>query len=132
MHGSTERTRGQPARAGLPEPDVLAARALARARAEHRPRLVRVLNATGIVLHTNLGRSPFSAAARAAIEEVARGYSSLEFDLESGARGQRGIGVERWLTRLTGAEAALVVNNGAAAILLALSALTTGKQVVVS
>ena len=119
-------------RAGLPEPDVLAARALARARAEHRPRLVRVLNATGIVLHTNLGRSPFSAAARAAIEEVARGYSSLEFDLESGARGQRGIGVERWLTRLTGAEAALVVNNGAAAILLALSALTTGKQVVVS
>ena len=116
----------------LPEPDVLAARAVARAQAERRPQLVRVLNATGIVLHTNLGRSPFSAAARGAIDEIARGYSSLEFDLASGARGQRGAGVERWLTRLSGAESALVVNNGAAAILLVLSALAAGKKVVVS
>ena len=91
-----------------------------------------MLNATGIVLHTNLGRAPLSAAARAAVDQVARGYSSLEFDLETGRRGDRGLGIERWLTRLTGAEAALVVNNGAAALLLALSALASGKKVVVS
>jgi L-seryl-tRNA(Ser) seleniumtransferase len=113
-------------------PEALAARAAARARATHLPQLRRVLNATGIVLHTNLGRAPLSAAARAAVDQVARGYSSLEFDLETGRRGDRGLGIERWLTRLTGAEAALVVNNGAAALLLALSALASGKKVVVS
>jgi L-seryl-tRNA(Ser) seleniumtransferase len=91
-----------------------------------------VLNATGIVLHTNLGRSPLSAAALAAVVEVGRGYASLEFELETGTRGGRGAGVERWLTRLTGAESALVVNNGAAAILVTLSALAAGKGVIVS
>src|SRR6185503_9977862 len=94
-----------------------------RAIAASRPSLRRVLNATGIVLHTNLGRAPLSPAARAAVDEAARGYCSVEFDLETGRRGERGVGVERWLTRLTGAEAAMVVNNGAAAVLLALSAL---------
>ncbi len=112
--------------------DDLVRLAVARARAAHAPQLVRVLNATGIVLHTNLGRSPFSEPARRAIEEVARGYSSLEFDVATGKRGQRGSGAEAWLTRLTGAEAAVIVNNGAAAILLALSALAAGKRVIVS
>ncbi|MBI5710596.1 MAG: L-seryl-tRNA(Sec) selenium transferase [Candidatus Eisenbacteria bacterium] len=113
-------------------PDALAHRAAIRAEAEALPRLRRVLNATGVVLHTNLGRAPLSEAARRAVDEVARGYSTLEFDLATGRRGERGVGVERWLTRLTGAEAAAVVNNGAAALLLALSALAAGRPVVVS
>ena len=113
-------------------PEVLAAAAAHRATASHRPVLRRVLNGTGVVLHTNLGRAPLSARARDAVAEIARGYCSVEFDLATGRRGERGTGVERWLTRLTGAEAALVVNNGAAALLLALSALAAGKQVVVS
>jgi len=115
-----------------PEPALLADRAAARALAEAGPRLRRVLNATGIVIHTNLGRAPLARPAAAALAEVARGYSSLEFDLATGRRGARGEGVERWLCRLTGAPAALVVNNGAAAIFLALSALAAGRGVVVS
>jgi L-seryl-tRNA(Ser) seleniumtransferase len=127
-----QRTRLRRAGGPTADPDAIAARAAERARGEHRPGLRRVLNATGVVLHTNLGRSPLSAAARAAVEAVARGYSNLEFDLQSGRRGERGVGVERWLKRLTGAEAALVVNNGAAAVLLAISALASGRRVVVS
>jgi L-seryl-tRNA(Ser) seleniumtransferase len=110
----------------------LAARIAARALADQRPELRRVLNLTGVVLHTNLGRAPLSEAAIAALERVGRGYSNLEFDLAHGRRGERGGGVERWLKRLTGAEAALVVNNGAAALLLVLSALASGRKVVVS
>ena len=121
------RTAAEPAGA-----DELAERAAARARAEHRPLLRRVLNATGVVLHTNLGRAPLSEPARRAVADVAAGYSTLEYDLESGRRGERGLGVERWLKRLTGAESAMVVNNGAAAVLLALSALASGRKVVVS
>ena len=118
---------------GAPPPtDALAARVAARAATAQRPDLRRVLNATGIVLHTNLGRAPLSAPARAAIERVAAGYSNLEFDLETGRRGERGGGVERWLKRLTGAESALAVNNGAAALLLVLSAIAAGRKVVVS
>jgi len=122
-------------RAGIRPPadaGELAARASARATRERKPQLVRVLNATGVVLHTNLGRAPLSETARRAVDDVARGYSSLEFDLQTGRRGERGPGVERWLARLTGAEAALVVNNGAAALLLALSALASGRSVIVS
>lgn len=111
---------------------TLAERALARARAARRLSLVRVLNATGVILHTNLGRAPLSEPARAAVDEAARGYVNLEYDLASAGRGGRGEGVERRLTRLTGAEAALVVNNGAGAILLALSSLASGRKVVVS
>ncbi len=111
---------------------ALAERAARRARADGRPTLRRVLNATGVVLHTNLGRAPLSDRARAALGEVARGYCSLEFDLETGRRGERAPGVERWITRLTGAERAVVVNNGAAAVLLVLSALASGKRVLVS
>jgi len=96
------------------------------------PRLRRVINATGVVLHTNLGRAPLSAAAAAAAAEVAAGYSNLELDLESGRRGSRHDLVSDLLRRLTGAEAALVVNNNAAAVLLTLTALARRREVVVS
>jgi L-seryl-tRNA(Ser) seleniumtransferase len=97
-----------------------------------RPRLRRVLNATGVIVHTNLGRAPLAAEAIARVEEVARGYSNLEYDLTAGARGSRQDHVADILRRLTGAEAALVVNNNAAAVLLALAALAEGRQVLVS
>ncbi len=97
-----------------------------------RPRLRRVLNATGILVHTNLGRAPLSTAALARVEEVGSGYSNLEYDLERGARGSRQDHLGQLLSRLTGAEAALVVNNNAAAVLLALAALAEGREVVVS
>jgi len=102
---------------------------LARAR---RPRLRRVLNATGVIVHTNLGRAPLAAEAIARVEEVARGYSNLEYDLTAGARGSRQDHAANILRRLTGAEAALVVNNNAAAVLLALAALAEGREVLVS
>ncbi len=113
-------------------PDELARRAAQAAARAAQPGLRRVLNATGIVLHTNLGRSPLSERARQALDEVARGYCNLEYELSSGKRGERGGSVERRLARLTGAEAALVVNNGAAAVLLVLATLAAGKKVVVS
>ncbi len=94
--------------------------------------LKRVVNGTGVVIHTNLGRSPLPVSVRQALLDVAFGYSNLEFDLERGERGSRYSHVERLLCELTGAEAALVVNNNAAAVLLALSALAAGKEVVVS
>ncbi len=114
------------------EPGDLRARLrdeLARAR---RPRLRRVLNATGVIVHTNLGRAPLAAEAIARVEEVARGYSNLEYDLTGGARGSRQDHTADILRRLTGAEAALVVNNNAAAVLLALAALAEGREVLVS
>ena len=94
----------------------------ARARAWLEPSLRRVINATGVILHTNLGRAPLAAAARDAVAEIAEGYSNLEYDLASGGRGSRHDHVERLLTALTGAEAAIAVNNGAAAVLLAVAA----------
>ena len=97
-----------------------------------RPRLRRVLNATGVIVHTNLGRAPLAAEAIARIEEVARGYSNLEYDLSSGARGSRQDHIADVLRRLTGAEAALVINNNAAAVLLALAALAEEREVLVS
>src|SRR5206468_12021642 len=102
---------------------------LARAR---RPRLRRVINATGVIVHTNLGRAPLAQDAIAHVAEVARGYSNLEYDLSVGARGSRQDHVAETLRRLTGAEAALVVNNNAAAVLLALAALAEGREVLVS
>jgi L-seryl-tRNA(Ser) seleniumtransferase len=97
-----------------------------------RPRLRRVLNATGVIVHTNLGRAPLAAEALARVTEVALGYSNLEYDLTAGARGSRQDHVADILRRLTGAEAALVVNNNAAAVLLALAALAEGREVLVS
>jgi L-seryl-tRNA(Ser) seleniumtransferase len=102
---------------------------LAAARA---PRLHRVLNATGVIVHTNLGRAPLAERALARVREAARGYSNLEYDLTVGARGSRQDHVAPTLRRLTGAEAALVVNNNAAALMLALAALAEGREVLVS
>jgi L-seryl-tRNA(Ser) seleniumtransferase len=98
----------------------------------HRPRLRRVVNATGIILHTNLGRSPLCPQAVAAIVEVSRGYSNLEFDLQQGRRGLRYDHVQGILCTLTGAEDALVVNNNAAAVLLVLNTLAAGREAIVS
>jgi L-seryl-tRNA(Ser) seleniumtransferase len=96
------------------------------------PGLRPVLNLTGIVIHTNLGRAPLSEAAIDQVVQVARSYSNLEYDLEAGARGSRETHVEALLTRLTGVEAAFAVNNNAAAMLLLLMALAPGKEVLVS
>ncbi|MFL5945164.1 MAG: L-seryl-tRNA(Sec) selenium transferase [Gaiellaceae bacterium] len=96
------------------------------------PRLRRVINATGVIVHTNLGRAPLAASALQQVAEAARGYSNLEYDLDQGARGSRQTHVADLLRRLTGAEAALVVNNNAAAVLLALAALAEGREVLVS
>jgi L-seryl-tRNA(Ser) seleniumtransferase len=92
----------------------------------------RVVNASGVIIHTNLGRAPLSEAALAAMTAAGRGYSDLEFDLESGVRGSRHVHIEGLLCRLTGAQAALVVNNNAAAVLLGLTTLAKRKEVIVS
>jgi len=103
-----------------------------RIRRHDRPRLTRLINATGIVVHTNLGRSPLAEPAVAAVMQAARGYSNLEYDLTAGRRGSRTTLVEDILCELTGAEAALVVNNNAGAVLLALSSLAKDREAVVS
>ena len=96
------------------------------------PRLRRVINATGVVVHTNLGRATLSEEALARVHEIGRGYSNLEYDLEAGTRGSRQDHLGALLRALTGAEAALVVNNNAAAVLLVLAAVAEGREVVVS
>lgn len=96
------------------------------------PTLRSVINATGVILHTNLGRAPISMSALHAINENASGYSTLEYQLEKGRRGSRSIHAESYLKQLTGAEAALVVNNNAAAVLLILSALAKRRKVVIA
>ena len=94
--------------------------------------LKQVINATGVVLHTNLGRAPLSDAARAALNDVAQGYSNLEFDLNLGQRGERGSDLESLLCQLTGAGAALVVNNNAAAVMFAIHTMANSAEVIVS
>ena len=96
------------------------------------PSLRRVINATGVIIHTNLGRAPLSTEAVAAMVAVSGGYSNLEFDLPEGERSNRHVHVEPLLCRLTGAEAAMAVNNNAAALLLALSGLASGREVIIS
>ena len=96
------------------------------------PSLRPVINATGVILHTNLGRAPLSREAAVAMDTVAKGYCNLEFDLDSGTRGSRHTHIEQILCQLTGAEAALVVNNNASAVLLGLTALAKRKEVIVS
>jgi L-seryl-tRNA(Ser) seleniumtransferase len=118
-------------RAGA-DPGDLAARLHDELAAARAPSLRRVLNATGVIVHTNLGRAPLAAEALAQVVETARGYSNLELDLREGTRGSRQDHVAAILRRLTGAEAALVVNNNAAAMLLALAALAEGREVIVS
>ncbi|NLE75348.1 MAG: L-seryl-tRNA(Sec) selenium transferase [Chloroflexi bacterium] len=97
-----------------------------------RPTLTPVVNATGVIIHTNLGRAPLSDAALAAMQAAGQGYSNLEYALEAGQRGSRYVHTEDLLCRLTGAEAALVVNNNAGAVLLVLSALAQGREVIIS
>jgi L-seryl-tRNA(Ser) seleniumtransferase len=118
-------------RAGYEAGD-LAERTAAELAAMLRPRLGRVLNATGVVVHTNLGRAPLAEEALERVRDVAAGYSNLEYDLDAGARGSRQDYAAQALRDLTGAEAALVVNNNAAAVLLALAALAEGREVIVS
>jgi len=113
-------------------PGKLAAEAARRARRQAEFSLRPVINATGVILHTNLGRAPLSGAAVEALTRAAGGYCNLEMDLESGERGSRQAHLESLLCRLTGAEAALVVNNNAAAVFLSLHALAFGKEVIVS
>jgi L-seryl-tRNA(Ser) seleniumtransferase len=114
------------------EPGELVEAVLEEVERTRRPSLRRVLNATGVLVHTNLGRAPLSRAALARVAEVGAGYSNLEYDVERGERGSRQGHLVPLLRRLTGAEAALVVNNNAAAVLLALAALAEGREVVVS
>jgi L-seryl-tRNA(Ser) seleniumtransferase len=120
--------------AGRPCPtfDEIASSLVERASSTLAPSLRPVINATGVIIHTNLGRAPLSDDALAAMAAVGRGYSNLEFDLEEGERGSRFVHLETLLCRLIGAEAAIAVNNNASALLLALSALTQGREVIIS
>ncbi len=152
---SIDRLLGDPRLAGLSRPLVLAAAraaldgardriragenpgdlveaTLAELAAAERPSLRRVLNATGVLIHTNLGRSPLADAALERVVEVGGSYSNLEYDLVRGARGSRQDHLTALLGRITGAEASLVVNNNAAAVMLALAALAEGREVLVS
>ena len=116
----------------LPEDETLCAQIRERVIRSALPSLRTVINGTGIILHTNLGRACLSEKAAQAAGDAARRYSNLEYDIPKGQRGSRYVHVESQLCRLTGAESALVVNNNAAAVLLVLSALTQGGEVIVS
>jgi L-seryl-tRNA(Ser) seleniumtransferase len=117
---------------GRAEPVAVAGRVAERLRRDYRPKLRPVINATGIVLHTNLGRAPVAEEAAKAAYEAARGYLNLELDLETGKRSSRQVAVRDWVCRLTGAESATAVNNNAAATVIVLRALCQGREVVIS
>jgi L-seryl-tRNA(Ser) seleniumtransferase len=122
-------------RLGLPapvDPDILAEQVEERLRVRYGPTLRGVINATGVLLHTNLGRAPLSRAAQVAAANIAGGYSTLEVDLETGERGSRHRHVETLLTSVTGAEAGFAVNNAAGGVLLCLAALSGGRGAVVA
>jgi L-seryl-tRNA(Ser) seleniumtransferase len=112
--------------------EAVAERAVRRLQRELRPALRPVINATGILLHTNLGRAPIAEEAARAAYEAARGYLNLELDLETGKRSSRQNAIRTWVCRLTGAESATAVNNNAAATVIALRALAQGREVIVS
>ncbi len=112
--------------------ETIAANVETRLQRDLKPRLRSVINATGIVLHTNLGRAPIAEEAAVAAYEAARGYLNLELDLDSGKRSSRQNPIREWVRRLTGAESATVVNNNAAATVIALRALAQGREVIVS
>ena len=116
----------------LPSTEVILSQAESHLSAWTSPTLLPVINATGVILHTNLGRAPLSDATLRAMDEASRNYSNLEYDLDKGQRGSRLIHAESVLQKLTGAEAAIVVNNNASAVLLVLSALANKKRVVIS
>jgi L-seryl-tRNA(Ser) seleniumtransferase len=117
---------------GRVTPDAVAARVAERLGRECRPRLRPVINGTGIVLHTNLGRAPLAEEAARAAYEAGRGYLNLELDLDTGKRSSRQNAVREWVCRLTGAESATAVNNNAAATVIVLRALCQGKEVILS
>ncbi|MEJ2555389.1 MAG: L-seryl-tRNA(Sec) selenium transferase [Anaerolineae bacterium] len=119
---------GEPA----PEVEPLIATATRRLMANVRPSLYPVINATGVIIHTNLGRAPLSERARQAMAQVSIGYSNLEYDMAAGARGSRYVHAAELLRRLTGAEDALVVNNNASAVLLTLTVLAKDRDVLIS
>jgi L-seryl-tRNA(Ser) seleniumtransferase len=123
--------RGEPID-GATDPAAVASRAAQRLERERRPRLRAVINATGIVLHTNLGRAPLAAEAARAAHDAGAGYLNLELDLETGKRSSRQDALREWVRRLTGAESATAVNNNAAATVIVLRALAAGKEVIVS
>ncbi|HXZ12848.1 MAG TPA: hypothetical protein VEG64_10675, partial [Candidatus Sulfotelmatobacter sp.] len=112
--------------------EALESRIIADAAAALAPSLRRVINATGVILHTNLGRAPLAREAAARMAETVTRYSNLEYDIESGERGKRDVHTARQLARLVGAEAAIVVNNNAAAVFLVLNTLAKGAEVLVS
>ena len=122
----------QPESDGTPDAAAIAARVAIRLSAESSPKLRPVINATGIVLHTNLGRAPMAEEAAAAAREAARGYLNLELDLRTGKRSSRQAAVREWLCRLTGAESATAVNNNAAGTVIALRALCRRREVILS
>jgi L-seryl-tRNA(Ser) seleniumtransferase len=131
------RLRGVPSQPGVRNPEIFdlahfEARVVAEVEAALAPSLRRVINATGVVLHTNLGRAPLSPAAAAQINATAVGYSNLEYDVARGVRGKRDVHTGRLLADLVGAAAAIVVNNNAAAVFLVLNTLAKGAEVIVS
>jgi L-seryl-tRNA(Ser) seleniumtransferase len=115
-----------------PVMETMEAAVRARLDADHAPSLVAVINATGVIVHTNLGRAPLAAVATARVAALASGYTNLEYDLAKGGRGRRDTHAERLICLLTGAEAAIIVNNNAAATLVSLAALGAGREVIIS
>jgi L-seryl-tRNA(Ser) seleniumtransferase len=130
----TAAMRDRIARGDVPEDvaEAIAGAVPERLRLAIAPSLQRVINATGVIVHTNLGRAPLSRGAVARIAALAPGYTNLEYDIERGARGRRDVHAERLICRLTGAAAAVVVNNNAAGTLLSLAALAAGREVIIS
>ncbi len=116
----------------LPTRDEILSRAESRLSAWTQPTLIPVINASGVILHTNLGRAPLSKATIAAMQTVSLGYSNLEFNLDNGKRGSRLLHAESVLQKLTGAEAAVVVNNNASAVMLTLAALSNRKRAIIA
>jgi L-seryl-tRNA(Ser) seleniumtransferase len=126
------RARAADGGAGAPGVEALAREAAARLASASAPSLVRVINATGVVIHTNLGRAPLPEVVSRRVAELASGYSNLELDLATGERGEREAHGEARLVAIAGAEAALAVNNNAAAVLLAVNTFAEGREVIVS
>jgi L-seryl-tRNA(Ser) seleniumtransferase len=126
------RLKIEPSNPNLLDPAALEARVQSKVEAMLAPSLRRVINATGVILHTNLGRAPLASEAAARIAETATRYSNLEYDIESGERGKRDVHTARLLAQLVGAESAIVVNNNAAAVFLVLNTLAKGAEVMVS
>jgi L-seryl-tRNA(Ser) seleniumtransferase len=134
LRAGADRLRALIAGGNVPERagDTIEAFAAGALASQDRGSLRPVVNATGVVLHTNLGRAPLADAAIARVAAIARGYSNLEYDLAAGTRGSRTVHAESLLTTLTGAEAAIVVNNNAAAVLLLLTGIAAGRDVLIS